>query len=194
MDMNMVAQRLEQSITYYTEQLARYDMEQLTRKPGEEQWSLGQMYNHLIGSALGMQFANIDECIRQSEQQEQAQGNATHSEAQGKTDIGTMLFAKGSFPPEPVRVPPHPAYTPQQPMSREQLQAGLQQVRSRIQPLAARVQHIPSHYTVRHPRLGDLTATEWFMLTEMHYRHHLHQKRRLDEFLQMEHSRMDQTI
>ncbi|WP_411344324.1 hypothetical protein ACE3MZ_22635 [Paenibacillus sp. WLX1005] len=65
---------------------------------------------------------------------------------------------------------------------------GLQQIRSQVQSLAAQVEHIPSHYTAKHPRLGDLTAAEWFMLAEMHYRHHLHQKRRLDECLQLQHS------
>jgi hypothetical protein len=34
-----------------------------------------------------------------------------------------------------------------------------------------------------HPAFGFLNAREWFHLIEMHFRHHLRQKKRLDRFL-----------
>ncbi|MNY73733.1 hypothetical protein D3C86_2125930 [compost metagenome] len=38
--------------------------------------------------------------------------------------------------------------------------------------------------TVPHPRFGPLNAQEWFLLIEMHYRHHLLQMDRLTQFLE----------
>lgn len=38
--------------------------------------------------------------------------------------------------------------------------------------------------TVSHPRFGALHAKEWFLLVEMHYRHHLLQMDRLKKGLE----------
>ncbi|WP_017813424.1 DinB family protein [Paenibacillus shenyangensis] len=202
--MQLALQRLEQQLDQYGQELNRYTLEQLTRQPSAEEWSLGQMYQHLIASALYMQLGNMDKCIRRYEQDLQqesamhgaypehtaaaesdfAAGSASASaqaSAPGKTASGESIFADGSFPPVRVKVPGVP--DPVQPESLEQLFSGLEQVRIRARELAPQAVSVPAIYTEKHPRFGDLTASEWLILIEMHYRHHLHQKRRLDEFL-----------
>jgi hypothetical protein len=35
----------------------------------------------------------------------------------------------------------------------------------------------------KHPGLNYFNANEWFQFAEMHFRHHLRQKKRIEEFL-----------
>ncbi|MEW5597133.1 DinB family protein, partial [Peribacillus frigoritolerans] len=42
---------------------------------------------------------------------------------------------------------------------------------------------IPASQKVQHRRMGYLNAEEYFQLIEMHFRHHLRQKERIDRVL-----------
>ncbi len=44
--------KFEELATYYIEELERYSIEQFRTKPSSEEWSLGQMYSHLIASTI----------------------------------------------------------------------------------------------------------------------------------------------
>ncbi|TGU55076.1 DinB family protein, partial [Mesorhizobium sp. M00.F.Ca.ET.186.01.1.1] len=49
---------MQQVTDLYIQELEAFDMDRLLQKPSEEEWSIGQMYQHLIQSALYMQLAN----------------------------------------------------------------------------------------------------------------------------------------
>ncbi|MBE7118447.1 DinB family protein [Bacillus cereus] len=53
--------KFEELAAYYIEELENYSMEQFRTKPSTEEWSLGQMYNHLL-SATYMQLDAIAKC------------------------------------------------------------------------------------------------------------------------------------
>ncbi|WP_338019685.1 DinB family protein [Paenibacillus piscarius] len=55
---------------------------------------------------------------------------------------------------------------------------GLNTVVERMRETLPKLAHAPLHSTVPHPRFGPLNATEWYLLIEMHYRHHLLQLER----------------
>ncbi|CAM5797768.1 DinB family protein [Brevibacillus borstelensis] len=181
--------KMEEITELYVRELDRYDMEQLTRKPSEDEWSLGQMYMHLIRAALFMQLRHVDTFKAQSEQIEAANGEAGSESLSGgdtpgeKTEAGQAVFAQGSLPPVRIRVPASPEYTPPQPESKEQLAEGLRQVFSKMRELEPVLADISPVFTAPHPAFGHLNATEWFAIVEMHYRHHLRQKERLDALL-----------
>ncbi|MCU6792011.1 DinB family protein [Paenibacillus sp. WQ 127069] len=156
---------------HYIQELNEFTMEQLRRQPSESEWSLGQMYVHLINSALYMQLRNADDCMTRSE-------DAIIS-TEGKTETGEAIFNQGSLPPIRIQVPASPQYTPGQPDSKEQLVQGLQAVLRRMKEIGPMLEQESMQHTVAHPRFGMLNAKEWFMLVEMHYRHHLRQKDRL---------------
>jgi hypothetical protein len=84
-----------------------------------------------------------------------------------------------------VHVPPSPQYTPGQPESKDQLVQGLNVVMQKMKEIEPTIENAPLQNTVSHPRLGALNAKEWFMLIEMHYRHHLLQKERLKKELEI---------
>ncbi|OFW79710.1 MAG: hypothetical protein A2201_04025, partial [Alicyclobacillus sp. RIFOXYA1_FULL_53_8] len=154
---------------------ANVSMEQLCRKPNDDEWSLGQMMAHLMNSARFMQLRNVEAC-------RDASNPAVHVGGT-KNDRGEAAFRAGSFPPIRIQVPPTPQYTPAQPKSKEEIRAGMEDVISRMRAVSSTLAEIPTENTVEHPGFGHLNAKEWFQLLEMHYRHHRHQLARLKEFL-----------
>lgn len=186
MDTKEALRRLEDTVSVYIQELDRYSLEQLLWKPATDEWSLGQMYMHLIQSAQFMQLRNVSLSL--------APIDDPAVPAEAKTKLGEELFATGSFPPDRVKVPASPQYTPSQPESKEQLVEGLRDTVRRmaeIEPAVASAfdqttqvgsdaEDCAIRQRVVHPRLGGLNALEWFCLVEMHYRHHMLQKKRLE--------------
>ncbi|WP_152397427.1 DinB family protein [Paenibacillus guangzhouensis] len=167
--------KLEETANHYMQVLEQFSMEQLQRQPNEEAWSLGQMVQHLINSALYMHLRNVELCM-------DASGGSAEPDGV-KTEAGMALFEQGSFPPVRIQVPPSPQYTPAQPTSKELLVQGLNTVIQRMREVEPTLESANRSNTVAHPRFGGMNATEWFLLIEMHYRHHLLQLGRLKEFL-----------
>ncbi|SFL99088.1 DinB superfamily protein [Paenibacillus sp. 1_12] len=168
-------QHFEEITAHYIQELNDFTMEQLRHQSSESEWSLGQMYLHLINSALYMQLRNVDDCM--------TPGEEAVSSPEGKTEAGNAVFEQGSLPSMRIQVPPSPQYTPGQPESQEQLIQGLNKVLSRMKEIEPLLEKESLQQTVPHPRFGGLNAKEWFMLVEMHYRHHLRQKDRLKKEL-----------
>ncbi|WP_435920795.1 DinB family protein [Paenibacillus sp. DYY-L-2] len=166
-------QRFEKTVAYYLNELENFEMEHLLKKTNEEEWSIGQMYLHLIQSAQFLHLQNVDHCLAGK-----AEALSTEQE---KTDRGKLTFENGSFPPVRVRVPASPQYTPQQPESKEQLSDGLRSVLLRMQQIEPALSQASERNKIIHPAFGALNAVEWFMLIEMHYRHHLMQLERLKQ-------------
>lgn len=158
-------QRFEETALHYIHVLDQFSLDQLKQKPSENEWSIGQMVQHLISSALYMQLRNMEQCLMPSEELQVS--------PVGKTEIGAALFAQGSFPPIRIQVPPSPQYTPDQPESKEVLIQGLHTVIQRMKEAEPTLEKAPKQNTVTHPSFGGLCAEEWFLLVEMHYRHHL---------------------
>lgn len=168
-------QRFEETATYYIHELDHFTMEQLKQKPSDNEWSIGQMVQHLISSALYMHLRNLDQCLVPS-----TDPSVFIAE---KTETGIAAFAQGSFPPIRIQVPPSAQYTPEQPESKEQLILELHTVIQRMKEIEPTLEKASKQNTVSHPGFGGLCAEEWFLLVEMHYRHHLLQLERLKQGL-----------
>ncbi|MGV2962409.1 DinB family protein [Paenibacillus sp. AGC30] len=167
----------ETAVERYLVELNKLDMGSLYKKQSEEEWSIGQMYVHLIQSALFLHLHNIEQCL--------SSGDSTLNSGEEKTELGRQVFELGQFPPVPIKVPASPQYTPQPPESMESLIDGLRMVVERMRSTAAVLHQASVNNKIRHPRLGALNAQEWFLLIEMHYRHHFLQLDRLISNLEM---------
>ncbi|MCP1186044.1 DinB family protein [Paenibacillus sp. 1781tsa1] len=172
-----VLESLETSVERYLAELRKLDMDSLHRKQSEEEWSIGQMYVHLIQSALFLQLHNIEQCLSSED--------STLNSGEEKTELGRQVFELGQFPPVPVKVPASPQYTPQPPESKDSLIDGLHMVVERMRSTEPLLHQALVNNKIRHPRLGALNAQEWFLLIEMHYRHHFLQLDRLISNLEM---------
>ncbi|MCM3341631.1 DinB family protein [Paenibacillus sp. MER TA 81-3] len=169
--------RFDEITKHYVRELDKYSLAELWRKPSENEWSLGQMYLHLPHSTLNLQLRLAEQCMDPG-----GEGGG------GKTEAGHAVFEQGSFPPVRIKVPAGLQYTPPQPESKEQLVAKLEEARCRMHEIGASLQSIDPERLERkavHPAVafGALNAVEWFAMVEMHYRHHLLQKERLDAFI-----------
>lgn len=165
-------QRFEETATHYIHELDQFSLDQLKQKQSDNEWSIGQMFQHLISSALHMQLRNLEQCLMSSQEPQVPQVV--------KTEVGAAVFMQGSFPPIRIQVPPTPQYTPAQPESKEQLIQGLHTVIQRMKEIEPTLVEATKHKTVP---FGGLCAVEWFLLVEMHYRHHLRQLERLKKEL-----------
>lgn len=168
-------QEFEAAVERYLSELDNLEWEQLLQKTNEEEWSIGQMYLHLIQSAQFMHLQHVEQCL--------AEGNDTLAPEDEKTEQGRSIFEQGGFPPIRIRVPASPQYIPQQPVSKAQLREGLSGVVERMRRTEPALSQASQEHKIAHPRFGALTAIEWFLLVEMHYRHHFLQLERLKKEL-----------
>jgi hypothetical protein len=168
-----IYQKLEQIIQGYLEALNQYSEEQFGYKQNDDIWSIGQMYEHLLSSSYQLFFKKINACLRQQ-----------YGSAEGeKTSDAAKMFSYGSFPPIKIKVPE--AWQGPQPMaqSRKSYAVALTQLLTDARRLGQEIAKDTAGYKTNHVVLGMLTAAEWYQLLEMHFRHHLRQKKELEHFL-----------
>ncbi|UHA75578.1 DinB family protein [Paenibacillus sp. 481] len=155
----------------YEHALDTYTFEQLVKKPSAQQWSLGEMYNHIIETGL-LQIAALKKCV-----------DAPKMPGATKTWKGKVVFMLGSIPPIRAKVPESAEHTAFQPTSKEELKERLQAFAQEMRDLAPQLEKIDSDRKVEHPYFGHINAIEWYDHILMHVRHHLRQKKRLDAWL-----------
>lgn len=155
----------------FKKELAKYSQEQLGHVPQEGVWSIGQMYDHII--LVSHEYLdNVQIC-------------ASLSECQpfGKTPAGERLFEDGGFPPIKIRLPDEMNAPPNNTDSKEILQTRMEDVIERLVHREMNMASINPNNKVEHGGFGWLNAKEWLELVEMHSRHHLRQKKELENFL-----------
>jgi hypothetical protein len=153
--------------------LINYSETDFLKKPSDDAWSIGQVYHHLIKATIGFHLPQVEICLKNVEN--------TH---ESKMMPGRVSYFLGSIPPIKVKVPPTPEYTPPQPESIAWVKVKLNELRPKMAKMAALLAESQGKTgKTKHPGFGYLDANEWFQLVEMHFRHHLRQKARLDKFL-----------
>ncbi|SEW24831.1 DinB family protein [Chitinophaga arvensicola] len=148
-----------------------YTLTMLCQQPHPGTWSLGQVYEHIIADTW--YFIGEIKTALQS-------GNINR-EQQMHPDANT-IFAQQRFPdarlPNPANDPDSP-----QPASKDQLKQQLLLIKEEINHLGSTADFTHAHGKTRHPGLGFFNAGEWLQFAEMHMRHHLRQKKRIDDAL-----------
>ncbi len=150
-----------------------YSEEQFLRQPGEHQWSIGQVYVHLIQSAQNYHIQQIRLCA-------EMKGKEIRG---GKKIPGKISYLLGTIPPVRVHVPPSSSYTPAQPASQHEVFERLHGVILSVQQIQKTAEGASLTQKTEHPGFGYLNAAEWFRLIPMHYRHHRRQQRQLHDVL-----------
>ncbi|SRR6266496_1296716 len=159
-----------QTLNLWIKELGQYNMSQLLAKPSPAHWSLGQLYIHLI-QATNFFIRQIHACT--------SNNDYINEEAFVQAKI---MFQKNDFPDVLLEGPPSNASTPQ-PESKEQLTSGLTQLKNEMNKAEALILNSQFKGKTKHFGLGYFTASEWMQFSEMHFRHHLRQKKRLDDYI-----------
>ncbi|HET9826351.1 MAG TPA: DinB family protein [Chitinophagaceae bacterium] len=160
----------DQIINLWLENLDQYDFIQLLAKPSATSWSMGQLYMHLIQSTHF--FIKQVRISTSNNENINLEAFAAARE----------MFSNNELPDTFLEGPPSNAITPQ-PVSKEDLRSELLTLKEEIKTAEVIVSQSQFTGKTRHFGLGYFTAQEWLQFAEMHLRHHLRQKKRLDEFL-----------
>jgi len=174
----MLIDDFNHTIDTWIKALDEYDFNQLCAKPSSTSWSLGQMYMHLIEDT-SYYIEQIKICLSNND-------NAT---AEALPNARAM-FANNSFPDEIIEGAPSNQSIPQ-PKSKEQLLYCLQNIKTEMNTLATFINQNLFKGKTKHPGLGYFSANEWLQFADMHFRHHLRQKKRINDFLKMGNTNRD---
>ena len=166
----MLAEDFNRTIDSWIKELEHYSFDQLCMQPAPGSWSLGQVYMHLIDATTYF-ISEANTCLTTNE-------HATED----TLPAAKTIFAKNSLPDRIIEGPPSNALTPQ-PESKEQIMIGLLQLKEEIKHAGARISESTFKGKTKHVGLQYFNAREWLQFAEMHFRHHLRQKQRIDDFL-----------
>jgi len=166
----MSIESFNKTIDEWTNALQGYTWEDLTAKQSLTTWSLGQLYNHLI-SETTYYIRRIDVCI-----------SSNRNANKEMTDEGKAMFHNNSFPDERLTGPPSNARVPQ-PTDKLVLITKFTRLKQTMNERAELMEKTSFHGKSKHPGLNYLNAAEWLQFADMHMRHHLKQKKRLEDYL-----------
>ena len=167
----MGIENFNQTIDSWIDSLHHYSIDDLTMKPSPTSWSMGQLYKHLISETL-YYISRIEICIA-----------SNRNSGKEMTNEGKVMLHNNSFPDERLQGGPANENIPQ-PSSRDGLIEEFLNLRRAMNDAAISMERTTSKGKARHPGLGYFNAADWLQFADMHMRHHLRQKARIDEFLQ----------
>ena len=158
------------TIDTWIKALEGYDLTQLCAKPSSGSWSLGQLYLHLIADT-NYYIGQIKICMATND----------HMDEEASPTAKAMLLAD-AFPDAAIEGDPSNAAIPQ-PAGKEQLLDSLLAIKAEMHAIALSIAGSFYKGKTKHPGLNYFSAGEWFQFAGMHFRHHLRQKKRIDDFL-----------
>jgi len=168
--MTNTIQALNKSVDNWLKDLKTYRFDQLLIKPSTETWSLGQVYMHLIESTHYF-ILQAKLCAT----------NDDHRNEETSTKARSMIL-NNEFPNLRLDGPPTNAFT-KQPESKGKIAQDLLALKEEIELAGTFISKSNFQGKTKHPGLSYFNAYEWLLFSEMHFRHHLRQKKRIDDFL-----------
>lgn len=153
---------------YWLKELDFYGNNQFKKKVTPNGWTIGQIYDHLLMYSQEVHIKAIQECL--------AKKHIDPKER--KTFNGFVQYAYGSY--LPFKHKSNPYKEPGQPLSTEKVKDDFYRFLKLLYKVAKEIDYKKPAAKVKHPKLGYLSAQEWFQLIEMHFRHHIKQKKKLD--------------
>ncbi len=171
MNLEKLEQQTNSIIDYWMTEFKRHDWEKVLEKPSENEWSLGQVGIHLWMASKGFFFKNAEKCLNKE---------GTES-GKKKKFAAHLIFAFRTLPPVKYEMPKQVAVIPKQPESLEQLIGKLEETKKMAGDYIKRIPESDPSLKIRHPFLGWLNTAEWIQLCNIHFRHHLRQKKRIEK-------------
>ncbi len=170
MKMQESIQQFNQSLNYWIRELDQYEDAQLLLKPESDSWSLAQVYHHLI-EETNFYIQQIEQCLSSQNYTSESMS------AQAKE-----WFRNNKFPDKRFKGPTD-LVDPANSIDRKDIKEKISELKKVINNIGQRIGISSESGKTKHPGHGYFNATEWLQYAEMHARHHLRQKSRIDLFL-----------
>jgi len=170
--MNDALEKFNHTIDTWIRIVDDHSFEALIQKPIPGSWSLGQVIVHIIEDTpwhVGQ--------MREALATDANAGKDMHDDAK-------EMFRKNMFPDMQIEGASTNDSVPQ-PVSKEALLQQLTSIREDVNTLFGSTDFSTSTGKTRHPGLLFFTALDWLRFTEMHMRHHLRQKKRIEDALRI---------
>ena len=167
---HIILDRFNETIEKWIGALDNYTLEMLCRQPRAGSWSLGQVYIHIIEDTTWF-VEQVRICLLTDANSEKEM----HEHAKA-------MFRINEFPDMQL-TGPSTGVSMRQPETREELLEGLTSIKDKVNQLYFASDPSASTGKTQHPGFQFFNALEWLQFAEMHMRHHLRQKKRIDDKL-----------
>lgn len=170
-DKRTLLDRFNKTIQQWIDSLDDYSLEMLQQRPAVDSWSLGQVYIHIIEDTtfyLDQMKAALASDNLHAEKSMHARAKA--------------IFENGGLPDMALENPFNDINL-RQPASKGELLQSLTSIKENVNELLASVDLSKAKGKTEHPGFAFFDTWEWLQFAEMHMRHHIRQKRRIDERL-----------
>ena len=168
----MLIDAFNKTLDVWLEELRHYSDGTLLIKPDSSSWSVGQLYRHLIEETTWY-FGQIELCL-----------DTTENAAKEMTESAKAMFQNNSFPDIIIKGDPFISDNVKQPIDRQTLQDEFLSLKEAANTIWGKIESSGIHGKSQHPGIQFLNPQEWLQYAEMHMRHHLKQKSRIDTFLE----------
>lgn len=162
---NILLHQFNKTIDLWISWLNDYSFEQLCTSPKQDEWSLGQVYVHLIRDS-NYYVEQMKEAILPDKDHHQEMN-----------EIAKEMFEKNSFPDALLKNPF--AELIKAPAGKEEVQNGLLLIKDSVNKLFDLTDIFFKNGKSAHPGFGFFTSLQWLQFMEMHFRHHIKQKEKI---------------
>lgn len=168
MNIELLTSKINDTADKWIALLDYYSFDILLRKPNMESWSLGQVAMHII-TETGFYMKEIDNCLSSNE----------NISAQMTADA-KIMFHQNSFPDIKIKRDSSLSQFYPQPESKSDIHEKMKNLKAQLNQLLFKIKTSEYEGKTMHPGLGYFNAQQWIQFAEMHMRHHLKQKDRIE--------------
>lgn len=174
MRVEKILNKFELTTNKWLNALSQYSEEEFNMKPSDNDWSLAEVYDHIN------QVSN--ECLTR------AMACAKNKGQNGHSGFGPAIFSlMGSFPPVKLKIKKIPVglekiYAPQK-INKTEAEKQLNEIKLKMKYSIQQIKFAGNDNRIEHWAGGWFNAKQWYQNAEMHIRHHLRQKKRIDKFI-----------
>lgn len=170
MEIDQLINNFNITLHLWIRELDQYDFFKLCLQPEPDSWSIGQVYFHLIEETTWF-ISQIKICLSSDENQYE------QMTPEAKLQLYNNCFPDKRFKGS-VDIQNQP-----QPTGLAQLREEMIKLKMFVNEIGEDIVKNKNKGKTKHPGHNFFSAKEWFQYAEMHCRHHLKQKERIDIFL-----------
>lgn len=163
-------QAMQDTTATWLNALEQYSEEQFAAKPHETAWSIGQVYAHLLGGTERFFISKMRECL-----------DDPKDEDKEPNERAKYILEHNVIPPIRIKGNPNAPQPSQKTIA--ETRSDFEALRPKLDEIGNEIGLSTSQGRAEHPAFGFMNAVEWYRYCEMHFRHHFHQKERLDQWL-----------